>query len=135
MTFVDTSAAIDLLIVDSPWHRWARAAVDRAAADGALTINHIVLAELLAGPDTELVRRRLAESPLRLDPLDDAVAARAGAAQRLYRSRGGPRTAMIADFLIGAHAAVRGVALITRDRQRFASYFPELILVAPEDLP
>ncbi len=133
MTFLDTSAAIDLLIAESHWHGWARQVVDSAARNGRLAINHIVLAELLASPNPQRIRQRLAGSPLHIDPLDDEIAARAGAAQRLYRSRGGPRVAMIADFLIGAHAAARGVPLITRDRQRFASYFPELVLIAPED--
>ncbi len=65
-------------------------------------------------------------------PLTNEVAIRAGQAHRLYRDRGGTRDAILADFLIGAHAAVRRAPLITRDRQRFASYFPELTIIAPE---
>lgn len=98
-----------------------------------MAINHIILAEVLSSRRVDRARELLAVYEFRIEPLSDAVAARAGAAQRLYRERGGARAAIIADFLIGAHAAVRGWPLITRDRRRFAGYFPELELIAPED--
>ncbi|OYU14479.1 MAG: DNA-binding protein [Alphaproteobacteria bacterium PA4] len=133
MRFVDTCTIIDLQMPAGPWHQWAVAAVASAAAAGPVIINHVVLAELLSSPDPARARLHVDLLGLVVDPLDAEIAARAGAAQRLYRSRGGPRVAMIADFLIGAHAVVRAVPLITRDRQRFARYFPELDLIAPED--
>lgn len=132
MRFVDTCVIIDLQMPDGRWHGWAAATVDEAAMSG-LAINHLVMAEVLSSPDPERARRQLAAIGFRIDPLDDAVAARAGAAQRQYRARGGPRSAIIADFLIGAHAVVRGWPLITRDRARFAGYFPDLELIAPEE--
>ncbi len=134
MTLLDTSAAIDLLTRSSPWHAWATDVAAQAdASGGGLLINHIVLAELQAGPQPVQVLAAISDAGLIVAPLTDAVAIRAGAAQRLYRQRGGPRSAIITDFLIGAHASVLGVPLITRDRQRFASYFPEVELVAPEE--
>ena len=39
---------------------------------------------------------------------------------------------MIADFLIAGHAVVLNAALVTRDKRRIASYFPELTLITPE---
>ena len=56
---------------------------------------------------------------------------RAGQAFADYRQRGGTRTAMLSDFLIGAQAATRGWPLVTRDRKGFASYFPELTIIDP----
>ena len=55
----------------------------------------------------------------------------AGKAFLAYRTRGGTRNALLPDFLIGAHAAVAGLALLTRDRGRFGSFFPSLEVIAP----
>jgi hypothetical protein len=83
----------------------------------------------------------------RIEDLDDALAAReferealpseagflAGKAFLAYRRRGGTRRSPLADFYIGAHAAVRGYRLLTRDAQRYRTYFPTLDLTAPQD--
>ena len=129
---LDTSVAIDLLGPDSVWSEWAVATVEDRLYKGAIFLNLVVLAELFAGRQPERVRQQLLDWEFAVDPMDEAIARRAGAAQRDYRNRGGPHKAVIADFLIGAHAAVRGAPLITRDRIRFASYFPELTLITPE---
>ncbi len=56
----------------------------------------------------------------------------AGRAHAAYRSRGGLRTGVLADFMVGAHAAVAGCPLLTRDRRRYAAYFPTLALMVPD---
>jgi predicted nucleic acid-binding protein len=66
-------------------------------------------------------------------PFDAAFAA--GLAFLDYRRRGGMRTSPLPDFFIGAHAAVRGYRLLTRDRGYYASYFPTLHLISPETHP
>jgi predicted nucleic acid-binding protein len=38
---------------------------------------------------------------------------------------------MLPDFFIGAHAAVEGRPLLTRDANRFKTYFPALDVIAP----
>jgi len=125
---------IDLLN-QSAWADWAFEAVSRAAEDGPVAIDHVVLAELHAGPvGGPPVSALLDELRISMEALDDRTAARAGEAHRLYRARGGAR-GLIADFLIGAHAVTLGARLLTRDRARFASYFPELDIIAPEERP
>jgi predicted nucleic acid-binding protein len=56
----------------------------------------------------------------------------AGKACARYRGAGGIRTGVLADFFIGAHAAVEQLPLLTRDARRYRSYFPTVELIAPE---
>ena len=56
----------------------------------------------------------------------------AGRAFLEYRRRGGPRTAPLPDFYIGAHAAVARYRLLTRDARRYRAYFSRLELIAPD---
>jgi predicted nucleic acid-binding protein len=48
-----------------------------------------------------------------------------------YRRRGGQRRSPLPDFYIGAHAAVAGLTLLTRDARRYRTYFPKLRILAP----
>jgi predicted nucleic acid-binding protein len=48
-----------------------------------------------------------------------------------YRRRGGKKTSTLPDFFIGAHAAIAGMTLLTRDARRYRTYFPKLRLIAP----
>jgi hypothetical protein len=55
----------------------------------------------------------------------------AGARWREYRARGGRRTRMIADFLVGAHALHAAERLLTRDRGFYRAYFRGLKVEDP----
>lgn len=59
----------------------------------------------------------------------------AGRAHREYRRRGGARDRTLPDFLIGAHAQVKGYRLLTRDPRRYREYFPAVDIVAPDTHP
>ena len=111
---------------------WSVSTLERLSADQALTTNLIVVAELMAHLKTpDVVARSLIEAQVEIVDMTYAVASRAGQAFREYRRRGGPRTTILADFLIAAHATVLGATLMTRDR-RLASYFPDLTLLTPD---
>lgn len=56
----------------------------------------------------------------------------AGKSFLAYRRRGGTRRSPLPDFFIGAHAAVAGYRLMTRDAARYRSNFPKLSLIAPD---
>jgi len=55
----------------------------------------------------------------------------AGKAFQQYRGAGGLRTGVLPDFFIGAHAAIEGWPLFTRDARRYRTYFPKITLIAP----
>ena len=135
MIFLDTNVLLDVLeAADTPEADWSRRSL-AAAAERQLITNMIVAAEL-AGMEADpgSLQQSLSEAEIELVDLDFASAHRAGIAHREYRRRGGARTTIVADFLIGAHASVLGAALLTRDRG-FRSYFPELSMITPETHP
>ena len=131
-TLVDSNVLIDLFDEDSEWREWADAMLTRCASRGPLVINPIVFAEVAAGFDSiEDVESALPETYVRREPLPWAAAFLAGRAFVQYRRRGGKTTAPLPDFYIGAHAAVAGHALLTRDARRYRDYFPRLRVIAP----
>jgi predicted nucleic acid-binding protein len=131
-TFVDSNVLIDLFDEESEWRDWSDAMLTRCATRGPLIINPIVFAEVSAGFDSiEDVDQALPESYLRREPLPWAAAFLAGRAFVQYRRRGGRTGAPLPDFYIGAHAAVSGYTLLTRDARRYRDYFPTLRLIAP----
>jgi predicted nucleic acid-binding protein len=131
-TLVDSNVLIDLFDEDSEWREWSDAMLTRCASRGPLVINPIVFAEVAAGFDSiEDVESALPETYLRREPLPWAAAFLAGRAFVQYRRRGGKTTAPLPDFYIGAHAAVAGHALLTRDARRYRDYFPRLRVIAP----
>lgn len=129
MIFLDSNAVIALLGTrNNDWTADIFACRPRAA----LVCNMIVLAEVAVGfAHAERLVEDFGMMEIEILDLTPPVALRAAAAFREYRQRGGPRSTILPDFLIGAHAAVLGATLMTRDR-RLASYFPELTFLTPE---
>lgn len=132
-TLVDSVVILDIVTGDPAWGQWSENALARARDDSDLVINPIVYAEVSVGFD-------------RIEDLDDAVPAGdfrreelpyeagflAGKAFLAYRRRGGERRSPLPDFYIGAHSAIRGYKLLTRDVARYRTYFPTVQLIAPE---
>ncbi len=130
-TLVDSNVLIDLFDEDSEWREWSDAMLTRAASRGPLVINPIVFAEVAAGfARLEDVDAALPESYVRREPLPWDAAFLAGRAFVQYRRRGGT-SAPLPDLYIGAHAAVAGHTLLTRDARRYRHYFPRLKVIAP----
>jgi predicted nucleic acid-binding protein len=108
----------------------------RAADSGSIVINQVVYAELAAGFETtEALHAMLDREQFSREWLPWDAAFAAGLAFWNYRRRGGKRSSPLPDFFIGAHAAVRGYTLLTRDRGYYASYFPTLNIISPETHP
>jgi predicted nucleic acid-binding protein len=132
MILVDSNVIMDALDLDATHHEWsARQLIDMRLEP--LFINHVVVAELSArAASYDHLDKMLSDLELPIDPLDNAIAFRAGQAFADWIDNGGRRGALLPDFLIGAHADVRGARVLTRDPRRFRSYFPEVELITPE---
>jgi predicted nucleic acid-binding protein len=129
---VDSNVLLDVLTEDSRWYARSAAALARLGDEHDLVINPIVYAEVSIG--FERIEDLVAALPIeffRREPLPWAAGFLAGKCFVKYRRAGGARRAPLPDFYIGAHAAVRGIALLTRDTGRYRTYFPRLALVVP----
>lgn len=123
---------LDIVTEDPAWAAWSGAALAHARDQGRLVINPIVYAEVSTGFDTiEDLDDAVPEGDFAREPLPFEAGFVAGKAFRTYRKRGGERRSPLPDFYIGAHAAVRGYRLLTRDGARYRTYFPSVDLVAP----
>ena len=133
MILVDSNILIDLLEEGSRWFDWSRRAVGASQGEGSLIVNAVIRAETAGRfADADEQSAFLDDLSIATVDIDAAAAFRAGRAFREYRRRGGAREAILADFLVGGHASALGAALLTRDRQRFAGYFPEVNIISPE---
>lgn len=129
---VDSNVLLDVLTEDPRWFDRSAATLARLGSAHELVINPIVYAEVSVGFDRiEDLDRALPGEFFRREALPWEAAFLAGKCFLRYRRAGGVRRAPLPDFYIGAHAAVRGIPLLTRDASRYRTYFPKLELVAP----
>ena len=132
MTLVDTNVLLDVFTNDPQWVDWSIRQLDVAALTGPLFINDIVYAELSVRFDAiEALDTILNEAGLVLTPTPRAALFLAAKAFQRYRAAGGAMSNVLPDFFIGAHAAVSGLSLLTRDPKRYRTYFPKVDLMAP----
>jgi predicted nucleic acid-binding protein len=129
---VDTNVLFDYLSDDSEWFDWSAAMLGQAANAGPLAINPIVYAEVsVRFARVEDVEAALPAQYFRRAPIPWDAAFLAAKVYERYRKQGGTRTQPLPDFFIGAHAAVSGMTLLTRDPRRYRAYFPKLNIIAP----
>ena len=136
MIVVDSCVLVDVSSGDPRWQDWSAVQLDLWSRRGPLVINGIIYAELAYGfARIETLEGFCAAAGLDLRPLSRSAFYLSGRARALYRQRAGTRAGLLPNFLIGAHAADLGCPVLTRDVARFASYFPQLELVAPAGRP
>ncbi|MFN2496838.1 MAG: type II toxin-antitoxin system VapC family toxin [Pseudonocardiaceae bacterium] len=132
-TLVDSNVLLDVIREDPVWSSWSEEALGRVADEGPLVINSVIYAEVSSTYATvEELDAVLAEAGLVRAQVPWPAAFLAGRCHVEYRRRGGARTRTLPGFLIGAHAAVLGIRLVTRDAARYRSYFPTVELIAPD---
>jgi predicted nucleic acid-binding protein len=131
-TLVDSNVVLDYLTDDDEWSDWSGAMLAQAAERGELAINQLVFAEVSVRFDRlESLDQALPSDYFTRAPLPWEAAFLAAKAFRDYRRRGGVKRSPLPDFFIGAHAAVAGMSLLTRDPRRYRKYFPKLRLICP----
>ncbi|MGH6897181.1 MAG: type II toxin-antitoxin system VapC family toxin [Geminicoccaceae bacterium] len=129
---VDSNVILDVTQSDSRWSAWSAVAIERLLDEAVLVINPIIYAEVSIRYHTvDEVEGALPIDLYHREPLPYDAAFLAGKCFVAYRRRGGTRTSPLPDFYIGAHAAVCGYRLLTRDAARYRTYFPTVELIAP----
>jgi predicted nucleic acid-binding protein len=132
-TLVDSNVLIDVLSGDSTWRDRSSQALAKLGSEAPLVINPVIYAEVSHRYSRkELLDRELPEDAFLRENIPWAAAFLAGKAYLDYRARGGSRRSPLPDFFIGAHAAVAGLRLLTRDASRYRTYFPTVELIIPE---
>jgi predicted nucleic acid-binding protein len=129
---VDSSVLIDVTKGDARWSDWSARALNAAKAGDEICANDVVYAELAFGyADIDDLDAALDLIRIRILPMPRAALFLAGHVHKRYRQRGGTRTGVLSDFFIGAHAAVAGASLLTRDPRHVRAYFPSVSLITP----
>ncbi len=133
MTLVDSNVLLDVVTDGEAWADWSQAKLEQAASSGPLVINDVIYAEVSTRYATvDGVDAMLRNLDIDLATIPRSALFLAGKAYLRYRSAGGLRTGVLADFFIGAHAAVEQLPLLTRDVRRYRTYFPTVELISPE---
>lgn len=129
---VDSNVLLDVFSEDPTWFDWSAHALASAAEQFVLVVNPFVYAEVSIGfARIEELEEALPADRFAREQLPWEAAFLAGKAFLTYRRRGGERRSPLPDFYIGAHAAVRRMAVLTRDAARYRTYFPSLELISP----
>jgi len=129
---IDSNVLLDLMTEDPQWYAWSASAIEKAADRFRLVINAIVYAEISVHySQIEELDAALPKSTLEREEIPYEAAFLAGKSFLDYKRRGGTKRSPLPDFFIGAHAAVAGYQLLTRDAVRYRTYFPKLQLIAP----
>jgi len=130
---VDTNILVDVWQNDPEWVEWSVGQLRAQAKVRELAINPVIYAELsLNYSSFEALDESVEALQLSVQEIPRSALFLAGKAFLKYRRARGGRTNVLADFFIGAHAAVRGCAILTRDVGRYRSYFPTVQLISPE---
>ena len=126
-TAADTNILVDVFIPDSEHHPESVELLRVARQRGPLLICDVVYAELVLNFESrEALDAALRTIGVTISPIDTDIAYTAGLSWGQYRRAGGPRTRILPDFLIGAHALATADTFLTRDQRFYTTYFPEL---------
>ena len=131
-TLVDSCVILDVATGDPRWAQWSASRMAEALDAGRVVINPLIYVEVSVGyRSAEELDDLLPASDYEREPLPYRAGFAAGKAYLRYRRSGGGKRSPMPDFYIGAHAAVAGYRLLTRDASRYRTYFPKLELVVP----
>jgi predicted nucleic acid-binding protein len=131
-TFVDTNVLVYLLKEDEEFHDWAKKAIEERKNHGPLIICDIVYSEFSVSMESvDKTNEAVAELALERLRFSNEALFYAGKAFKEHKRRGGTRSNVLADFLIGAQAELEDAPLITNNAKDYTSYFPKVSLIQP----
>lgn len=132
MLLVDTNVLADVLEDDPEWADWSIGQLRAQSRIHRLAINPVIYSELsLTFSTVEALNSTIDDLGLTMIEIPRPALFLAGKAFVRYRRRGGKKQHVLADFFIGAHAAVAGYTVLTRNTQRYSTYFSGVSLVSP----
>ena len=130
---MDSNVILDIFQDDPEWAPWSEGMLHRYSSTHVLSINPVIYTEISIGFERiETVESAIEKGGFKLLQIPKEALFLAGKAFINYKKRKGSKRSPLPDFYIGAHAAVLGVSLITRDVQRYRSYYPSVDLISPE---
>jgi len=130
---IDTCVVTDLADPESAWFEWSAETLENLDQNNTMVINPIIYAECSVGFERiEEVEALFDHLGFESKAIPKEALFLAGKAFLQYKKRKGGKTNVLPDFFIGAHAAVSGYQLITRDKGRFSTYFPSVELIMPD---
>ncbi len=133
MLLVDTNVLVDVLEDDPDWADWSVRQLRAQSQVHELLINPVIYAELsLTFDSVEALDNAIEGMGVTVKELPHPALFLAGKAFVKYRRSGGSKDNVLADFFIGAHAAVLGCPILTRDARRYRGYFPTVVLIVPD---
>jgi predicted nucleic acid-binding protein len=129
---IDANVLLDVMTEDARWLAWSAEAIERAADRHRLVINPVIYAKVsVRYSRIEELDAALPKAMFDREAIPYEAAFLAGKSFLAYRRQGGTKRSPLPDFFIGAHAAVAGYLLLTREATRYRTYFPKLALIAP----
>jgi len=129
---VDSSVILDVFLDDPRWGDWSERMLTELSGAGSLLINPIIYTEISVGFERiEELEKAVSEGGFKMAAIPKEALFLAGKAYVRYKKRKGKRAAPLPDFFIGAHAAVGGLDLVTRDVTRIKTYFPSVRIISP----
>ena len=130
---IDSNVLLDIMTEDAQWFAWSATSIERAADRYRLVVNPIIYAEVSSRYSRiEDLDVALPRTSFDREAIPYEAAFLAGKSFLAYQRRGGLKRSPLPDFFIGAHAAVAGYRLMTRDTRRYRTYFPKLTLITPD---
>jgi len=132
MILLDANVLIDIWEPDPMWGPWSSGQVRTLSNLHLMAINAVVYAEIsVMFPTPDELDERLEELNTKVLDIPRRAAFLAGKAFVQYRRMGGKKGNVLPDFFIGAHAAVLGCEVLTRDTRRYSQNFPFVGLISP----
>ena len=129
---VDSSVVLDVFLDDPQWGDWSENVLSKLSETRSLIINPMIYTEISIGFERiEELEKAVEECGLKMVPIPREALFLAGKVYLRYRKGKGKKVAPLPDFFIGAHAAVEGLELVTRDVRRIKTYFPSVKIISP----